>query len=357
MNSVLRDARSETPKPIQGESAAMIRYFFASLAVALLAGCQTIGLQAPKSLSDHMPALTKEARAQSARDRIPSRVVAIWSDAVYTQAGHSPVRGFGGRIYFYNDRHDAVPVDGQLIVYGFDDSTPENPNKNPSRKFVFTDEQLASRHSVTELGDSYSIWLPWDEVTGFQTTISLLPVFVPNQGQTVVGPQTVNVLPGKTRPGDPSNRHGPRLAGNGAGSNPAIRQVTYESQFGPGGWQLASPTTDPQAPDAPRMKTTTISLPHPMTQRLIQEAEAQREIEATAPGGLTPLRTPAATGLQPMGELPATAEPLDRPAEQTSTRFVRPRSQAPKAASGQRGPGLAPSPPGLAAPQFGHPSR
>jgi hypothetical protein len=188
--------------------------------------------------------------------------VAIWSDAVYTQAGHAPVRGFGGRIYFYNDRHEAVPVDGQLIVYGFDDSTPENPNKTPNRKFVFTDEQLASRHSVTELGDSYSVWLPWDEVTGFQTTISLLPVFVPNQGQTVVGPQTVNVLPGKTRPGDDPTAMGLGCQRAARRGNPAIRQVSYESQFGPGGWQLATPTTDPQAPDAPRMKTTTIPLPH-----------------------------------------------------------------------------------------------
>jgi hypothetical protein len=161
----------------------MIRYFLASLAVALLAGCQTIGLEAPKSLSDKMPALTKEARDRAARNSLPTRIVVIWSDAVYTQAGHPPVRGFGGRIYFYNDKHEAVPVDGQLIVYGFDDSTADNPNKTPNRKFVFTDEQLASRHSVTELGDSYSVWLPWDEVTGYQTTVSLLPVFVPNRAK------------------------------------------------------------------------------------------------------------------------------------------------------------------------------
>jgi hypothetical protein len=335
----------------------MIRYFLASLAVALLAGCQTIGLEAPKSLSDKMPALTKEARDRAARNSLPTRIVAIWSDAVYTQAGHPPVRGFGGRIYFYNDKHEAVPIDGQLIVYGFDDSTAENPNKTPNRKFVFTDEQLASRHSVTELGDSYSVWLPWDEVTGYQTTLSLLPVFVPNQGQTVVGPQTVNVLPGKTRPDIESSGQGPRLSAGGTPGNPGIRQVSYESQFGPGGWQTASPTTDPQAPDAPRMNTTTIPLPPSTTQRLMQQAETQQEIESTAASSGIPFQNPAATGLQPMGEWPATVEPLDRSTEQTSTRFVRPRSQAPRAASGQRAPGLAPSPPGLAAPPFAPPSR
>jgi hypothetical protein len=336
----------------------MSRYIFASLAVVLLAGCQTIGLKMPSSLSDKLPPLTEESRARAARDSIPVRIVAIWSDAVYSQAGHAPVRGFGGRLYFYNERHEAVPVDGQLIVYGFDDSTPENPNKTPSRKFVFTDEQLATRHSVTDLGDSYSIWLPWDEVTGFQTMISLLPVFASNQGATVVGPQTVNVLPGKTRPGTEKQLHREGFSTGAFPGNPAIRNVSYESQFGPGGWQIASPERNAQADDARRMKTTTIPLPTTMTQRMLREAESAHLPESTDPQAFPPLQTDPIAGLQPMGPGAITVEPLNRSTSPTSTRFVRPRSQALRAASSQPNRGPVPTPLGPAAlpsaPPFGH---
>ncbi len=40
--------------------------------------------------------------------------------------GKPVTRGFGGRIYFYNDRSQAVPVDGELVVYGFDDTARHN---------------------------------------------------------------------------------------------------------------------------------------------------------------------------------------------------------------------------------------
>jgi hypothetical protein len=350
-----------TPDPVflafDGESRTMTRYLLVTMTVALLAGCQTIGLDAPKSLSDKLPALTKDSRERAARKSAPTRIVAIWSDAVYSQAGSTPVRGFGGRIYFYNDKHEAVPVEGQLIVYGFDDSTPDNPNKTPNRKFVFTDEQIASRHSVTELGDSYSVWLPWDEVTGYKKTVTLMPMFVPNDGQMVTGPQTVNLLPGKARPESEAERAGPRISSRGPGGSQAVSQVSYETQFGPGGWQNASPSSDPEAADAPRMKTTTIKLPPSMTQRLALEAMASQNGEPSEPGSFPTARDAAATGLQSMGQWPPTAEPQGQPAGQTSARFERPRYQAPKGASGQRAPGLAPSPPGLAAPQFGPPSR
>ncbi|MCL4207669.1 MAG: hypothetical protein KJ000_34735 [Pirellulaceae bacterium] len=335
----------------------MTRYLLVTVTVALLAGCQTIGLDAPKSLSDKLPALTKEGRDQAARKAVPTRIVAIWSDAVYSQAGTTPVRGFGGRIYFYNDKHEAVPVEGQLIVYGFDDTVADNPNKTPSRKFVFTEEQIASRHSVTELGDSYSVWLPWDEVTGFKKTVTLMPMFVPNDGQIVMGPQTVNLLPGKARPESEADRAGARISSRSPGGSQAVRPVSYETQFGPGGWQIASEATDPTSADAPRMKTTTIKLPPSMTQRMALEAMAGQSGESAEPGSFPLPRDASASGLQSMGDGATTVELQGQPAAQTSARFERPRYQAPKGASWQRGPGLAPSPPGLAAPQFGPASR
>src|SRR3954466_3905667 len=52
----------------------------------------------------------------------PVRMVGTWTDTVMTRAGQKPQRGFGGRIMFY-DKEGKKPilVDGQLVVYAFDE--------------------------------------------------------------------------------------------------------------------------------------------------------------------------------------------------------------------------------------------
>ena len=116
---------------------------------------------------------------------------------MYTQPGQRPTRGFGGRLYFYDAKDKTVPVEGQLVVYGYDDSQDGRPSQTPSRKFAFTPEQFTQHYSATQLGASYSIWIPWDQVGGVRKSISLLPVFTSTNGQVVMGEQSINVLPGK----------------------------------------------------------------------------------------------------------------------------------------------------------------
>ncbi len=341
------------PTKFQGESRTMARYLLVTTTLCLLVGCQTVGIDAKKTLTDKLPTLSSKPGKST-----PVSIAAIWSDAVYTQAGQKPVRGFGGRLYFYNEKHEAVPVDGQLIVYGYDESTRDDPNRTPDRKFVFTPEQFTSHHSVTELGDSYSIWIPWDELGGMKKTVTLLPVFVPTGGQLIAGQQTINILPGKSPPAPPAGGQGTCLASAASRTSPAVRQVSYEGEFGPGAWQVASPYTDPNAPNAPRMQTTTIQLPQTTAQRLIQQTE---NTSAPLPAGLTPLRSsdPVQTQLLPDTASTATTAALEGcpPAEQTSTRFERPRYRVPREASWRRAPDPPLSPPGLAAPPSALPSR
>ena len=59
-----------------------------------------------------------------------------------------------------------VLVDGQLVIYAFDESNREPTNNKPTRRYVFPPDQVARRMSKSELGPSYSFWLPWDEVGG-----------------------------------------------------------------------------------------------------------------------------------------------------------------------------------------------
>ena len=81
---------------------------------------------------------------------VPAEVLPIWTDTVLHQPGQPGIRGFGGRVYFYEEaKPDPVRVDGQLACLlapwldgatkgwmdgGVREGGPEVPsnNKNPN---------------------------------------------------------------------------------------------------------------------------------------------------------------------------------------------------------------------------------
>lgn len=131
----------------------------------------------------------------------PQRLAAIWSPDVMTMPGKPAARGFGGRIYFYNEKSVPVPVKGELIVYGYEETTSANPEVKksaPDRKFKFEKEQFAERFSKSDLGASYSVWIPWDDAGGPIKRITLIPIFKMEDGNLVHGDAAELTLPGKT---------------------------------------------------------------------------------------------------------------------------------------------------------------
>ena len=96
----------------------------------------------------------------------PSSLAAIWSPDVLVVQNQGSQRGFGGRIYFYNEKSQAIPVDGDLIVHGYEaigDAEQRAAAGNKSRAdkvFTFGGEDLATHFSPSQLGASYSIWVP-----------------------------------------------------------------------------------------------------------------------------------------------------------------------------------------------------
>jgi len=127
----------------------------------------------------------------------PTRVVATWADTVNTQPGTKPVRGFGGRLTFY-EKNEKKPiiVDGQLVIYAFDETGREVTDNKPTRRYVFPAEQMPLHMSKNDLGVSYSFFLPWDEAGGPRTEVSLICRFEPKDGPVITGEQTRQLLPG-----------------------------------------------------------------------------------------------------------------------------------------------------------------
>ncbi len=132
-----------------------------------------------------------------------------WTEDTLIVPGKPITRGFGGRIYFYNEKSQTIPVDGELMVYGFEDNSDSSKRHSwPSdaelakdaKKFKFTAEQFTEHFSESELGASYSIWIPWDAVGGEQKKVTLCPMFVSKSQRVTRGDSTTSILSGKKNP-------------------------------------------------------------------------------------------------------------------------------------------------------------
>ena len=45
----------------------------------------------------------------------PVKIASTWTPDTLVQTGHTPTRGFGGRLFFYDEKSRPVPVEGQVI--------------------------------------------------------------------------------------------------------------------------------------------------------------------------------------------------------------------------------------------------
>ncbi len=131
----------------------------------------------------------------------PASVATIWKADTIAEPGQPGQRGFGARVYFYNERSQAIPIEGDLVIHGFltTPSSRKSPNDQADKKFTFSEEQLASQYSPSDLGASYSIWVPWDTEGGFREEITLVATFKSKKGTVVQGAPSRLFLPGKPR--------------------------------------------------------------------------------------------------------------------------------------------------------------
>lgn len=212
--------------------------------LAMAMGCQSTSYKL--SAMNPMKALDDEEIPSG----VPERVVATWSEAVLHQSG-SGTRGFGGRLFFY-DRQSETPmrVDGQLVVYAFVEDNRAKTNNKPTKRYVFPPQQFAKHESISDVGASYSVWLPWDAAGGQQSEVSLIARFEPSQGGgLVVSDQARQRLPGKPRTetmiAEQANES--RIEQTSFNTSVQVRDI--------------APAGSQAEPPKPRMTATTISLP------------------------------------------------------------------------------------------------
>ena len=147
------------------------------------------------SFLDHIPFLGKSEKTPEPYPN-PVKLAVTWTPDTIIQTGRTPTRGFGGRVFFYDDKSKSVPVEGTLVVHGCDDSGSQDSTN--SKRFEFTPEQFTRHFSQSDLGASYSIWIPWDAMGGQQKRISLVTSFKSTAGKPIQGIPATMMLPGSS---------------------------------------------------------------------------------------------------------------------------------------------------------------
>jgi hypothetical protein len=132
----------------------------------------------------------------------PEKMLVVWKDSVRTEPGKPAMRGFGGRIFLYNQAGQPIRAKGELVVYGFDDSVKDRQGSKADQKIVFKNESLQQRYSKSGLGDSYSIWVDWDEAGGPDKSVTLIPFFRTVDGEIVKAGQSIYTLHSPSKDGE-----------------------------------------------------------------------------------------------------------------------------------------------------------
>lgn len=196
------------------------------------------------------------AESGEPRSGTPQRLVATWSDTIRQRIGEPAERGFGGRLYFYDGAVDPITVDGRLVIYAFDELNRNPTDHKPTRRYIFPTEQLTKHMSESEIGPSYSVWLPWGGVEGAPTHVSLIARFEPSEGGgLVVSEQARQRLPGR---GIAAPDSGVEVIANQP-STEGVRQTAFETPVAAKVEATPLRTGETKAPRK-KLSTTTIRL-------------------------------------------------------------------------------------------------
>lgn len=261
------------------------------------AGCSTLtgSKNTKNSKKDASWSLFKKKDYQ-----VPQSINVTWTYDIFTKEGKPPTRGFGGRLYFYNEKSQAIPVEGELTVYGFDDTNRSHDGssiESADKRFRFTAEQFTTHFSESELGASYSIWIPWDAAPGTQKKIMLIPTFKTKDGPVLRGNAATVLLPGVVSP-EGEQRVIQASTQNGvqrASHTSSLPAGTALGQAIPGQVSPGQAMSDPALRD-PAHRTTTIQYParnYP-TKPVLSAEQANELLQQIQESQATPLPIPTA---------------------------------------------------------------
>ncbi len=128
------------------------------------------------------------------------QVVCMWEASEGRDPEGAPCRGFAGQILFLGNKGGTpVAVEGEVIVYVFDDIGTEAEQAVPIHQFRF-DAKAWNRHmKVGTLGPSYHCFIPYTRRGSHEANCTLRLRFTPTEGQPLTSDASHLTLEGRTR--------------------------------------------------------------------------------------------------------------------------------------------------------------
>ncbi len=273
-----------------------------NLLLVLMATVLTTGCTAFKPAMPTLPSIFKGdgQESKSVADQQeevsfgqPEKMLVVWKDSVRTEPGKPAMRGFGGRIFLYDQAGQPIRAKGELVIYGFDDSVKDRQGSKADQKIVFQNETLQKRYSKSGLGDSYSIWVDWDEAGGPDKSVTLIPFFRTPDGEIVKAGQSIYTLHSPSKNG---KLHKEKLVshesdldeGNNVSHANFLETQGEGSQVRTVGGVEAKSARRPKSTNS--VRTTTIRVPA-STQRRLRESSSASSKPETKSAEVTPVTT------------------------------------------------------------------
>jgi hypothetical protein len=108
-------------------------------------------------------------------------------------------QGFAGKVYLFDEDHQALPASGKFTVYAYDESNSTDTDKpahiKPDFAWEIPESELESLIKKDPVGWSYSFWLPCGVPLPVERRYTIIARFTPEQGPSVIGESTLVTLP------------------------------------------------------------------------------------------------------------------------------------------------------------------
>ena len=245
---------------------------------ALTTGCSTFRPTMPSLLTGKDNSGSDAEVQEEGTFGEPQKMLVIWKDSVRRELGKPAMRGFGGRIFLYDQAGLPIRAKGELVVYGFDDSVKDREGSKADQKLVFANESFQRRYSKSGLGDSYSIWIDWDEAGGGSKNVTLIPFFRTPDGRIVKAGQSIYSLRGKSADGELSKE---KLASHEVSADSDMSNVSQANYVETPGQSNNVKTAGAMEGDSVKsrqsIKTTAINVPLATQRRLREVTDSQVE--------------------------------------------------------------------------------
>ena len=126
------------------------------LVLPLLAGCTTFDM----NLMDFGRSSDEEALQVA-------EIVCLWEAAEGIGLDGLPTRGFAGQVLFFpRGQPEPVSIDGDVMIYVFDDQGSEDEQARPLHQFEFPAAAWNSFLYKTNLGPAYQLFVPYTRKGG-----------------------------------------------------------------------------------------------------------------------------------------------------------------------------------------------